>query len=277
MRQKNLSVASDGTLLRFADVAFSYEERQILNRVSFSVRSGQVVALMGGSGSGKTTILKLLAGLISSSRGTIEVGGVNYQNIARSQLYELRSRFGFMFQHGALFTDLSVFENVAFPLREHTKIPEFMIKDLVLMKLQAVGLRAVHHLMPSSLSGGMARRVALARTIALDPSLILYDEPFTGLDPVSLGMTARLIRRLNDALGATSIVVSHDVQETFSIADYVYFLSKGEIIAAGTPDELMKTPHPYVRQFIDGAEEGPVPFHISADKTYYEDMGLKNG
>jgi phospholipid/cholesterol/gamma-HCH transport system ATP-binding protein len=273
MGEENLE--SLNLLASLDHVAFSYGRREILRDVSLDVPQGKVIALMGGSGSGKTTVLKLLAGLIKASAGVVKLSGVDLAFTSRQQLYRLRAQCGFMFQHGALFTDLSVFDNVAFPLREHTNLSESLIRDLVLMKLQAVGLRAAHQLMPSALSGGMARRVALARTIALDPALILYDEPFTGLDPVSLGVTARLIRRLNDALDATSVIVSHDVQETFAIADYIYFLSKGEIVASGSPNELLKTEHPYVRQFIDAAEDGPVPFHLPADRTYYEEMGLR--
>jgi len=257
-------------------VAFSYDKKHtVLKDVSLTIPKGKVVALMGGSGSGKTTVLRLISALLPVDSGSVLVEGRDVQKMSAQALRELRSHCGFMFQHSALFTDLSVFENVAFPIREHAAhLPEDVIRSLVLMKLHAVGLRAAHGLMPSQLSGGMARRVALARAIALDPSFIFYDEPFTGLDPVSLGVTARLIRKLNDALGATSVIVSHDVQETFAIADYVYFLSQGGLIASGTPEELMKVDHPYVRQFVDATEAGPVPFHMKSHCSYAQDLEL---
>jgi phospholipid/cholesterol/gamma-HCH transport system ATP-binding protein len=234
---------------------------------------GKVVAVMGGSGSGKTTILRLIGGQISQQRGTVKVAGEAIDPRNSKSLYAQRRKMGMLFQHGALFTDLSVFENVAFPLREHTRLPEDMIRDLVLMKLHAVGLRNAAQLKPSEISGGMARRVALARAVALDPQLIMYDEPFAGLDPISMGVTANLIRHLNDALGSTSIVVSHDVHETFHIADYVYFLSQGKIVAHGTPEQMRSSDDPYVKQFVHAQADGPVPFHYPG-RTLAEDLQM---
>lgn len=235
---------------------------------------GKVIAVMGGSGSGKTTILRLIGGQLSPSAGQVSVDGelVDTHNI--NALYRLRRRMGMLFQNGALFTDLSVYDNVAFPLREHTNLPESLIRDLVLMKLQAVGLRNAAYLKPAEVSGGMARRAALARAIALDPQLIMYDEPFAGLDPISMGVTSNLIRNLNDALGSTSILVSHDVDESFSIADYVYFLSQGKIVAHGTPAEMKVSTDPYVKQFVNAEMDGPVPFHYPG-KSLADDLGLR--
>ena len=247
--------------------------RQILSGVDLKVHRGQLVALMGGSGSGKTTVLRLLGGQVAPQAGRVSVDGRDVHAQGQRGLYELRRRMGMLFQFGALFTDMSVFENVAFPLREHTTLPEAAIRDLVLMKLDAVGLRGAHALMPSQISGGMSRRVALARAIALDPQLIMYDEPFAGLDPISLGITANLIRSLNDALGAASIVVTHDVHESLAIVDYVYFLAEGSIVAHGTPDEIRASDMPYVRQFVSGSPEGPVRFHYPAP-DYAADLGL---
>jgi phospholipid/cholesterol/gamma-HCH transport system ATP-binding protein len=237
------------------------------------VHRGQVVALMGGSGSGKTTILRLLGGQVRPQAGNVTFDGAPVDPRDAKLLYSMRRRMGMLFQFGALFTDMSVFDNVAFPLREHTSLPENVIRDLVLMKLNAVGLRGAHALMPSQISGGMSRRVALARAIALDPQLIMYDEPFAGLDPISLTITANLIRSLNDALGAASIVVTHDVHESLAIVDYVYFLSEGAIVARGTPDEIRASDLPYVRQFVGGSPDGPVKFHYPAE-DYAADLGL---
>ncbi|MAF05797.1 MAG: ABC transporter ATP-binding protein [Herbaspirillum sp.] len=234
---------------------------------------GKVVAVMGGSGSGKTTILRLIGGQLQPQEGRVEVDGENVPSLATKQLYVLRRKMGMLFQNGALFTDMTVFDNVAFPLREHTDLDETLIRDLVLMKLNAVGLRNAASLKPAEISGGMARRVALARAIALDPALIMYDEPFAGLDPISMGVTANLIRRLNDALGSTSILVSHDVNESFAIADYVYFLSAGKIVAQGTPQEMRESTDPYVKQFVHAQADGPVPFHYPG-KSLAEDLGL---
>lgn len=235
---------------------------------------GKVIAVMGGSGSGKTTILRLIGGQLEQQKGSLMVDGAAVNMRDTDALYAMRRKMGMLFQHGALFTDLTVFENVAFPLREHTKLPEELIRDLVLMKLQAVGLRNAAQLKPSEVSGGMARRVALARAVALDPQLIMYDEPFAGLDPISMGVIANLIRRLNDALGSTSIVVSHDVHETFLIADYVYFLSQGKIVAHGTPAQMQASDDPYVKQFVHAEADGPVPFHYPG-RSLAEDLQLE--
>lgn len=247
--------------------------RQILSGVDFTVHRGQVVALMGGSGSGKTTVLRLIGGQVRAQAGTVEFDGNAVDTRDTHGLYALRRRMGMLFQFGALFTDMSVFDNVAFPLREHTGLPEAAIRDLVLMKLNAVGLRGAQTLMPAQISGGMSRRVALARAIALDPQLIMYDEPFAGLDPISLGITANLIRSLNDALGAASIIVTHDVHESLAIVDYVYFLADGRIVAHGTPEQIRASDLPYVRQFVAGSPEGPVQFHYPA-ADYAADLGL---
>jgi phospholipid/cholesterol/gamma-HCH transport system ATP-binding protein len=229
---------------------------------------------MGGSGSGKTTVLRLIGGQLRPQAGTVTVDGQNVHALDTKGLYALRRKMGMLFQHGALFTDLTVFENVAFPLREHTNLPEELIRDLVLMKLHAVGLRNAAPLKPSEISGGMARRVALARAVALDPQLIMYDEPFAGLDPISMGVIANLIRRLNDVLGSTSILVSHDVHESFAIADYVYFLSNGKIVAEGTPGALVASTDPYVKQFVHAEPDGPVPFHYPG-KSLAEDFDME--
>lgn len=251
-------------LVELRDVTFGYGERKILERISLQVPRGKVVALMGASGGGKTTVLRLIGRQVSPQAGQVLFDGQDIGRMDAAQLYAARRRMGMLFQFGALFTDLSVFDNVAFPLREHTRLPESMIRDLVLMKLNAVGLRGARDLMPSEVSGGMARRVALARAIALDPDLIMYDEPFAGLDPISMGVAARLIRQLNDTLGVTSIVVSHDVDETFLIADHVVFLANGRIAAQGTPAEMRASNDPLVRQFVDAQPDGPVRFHYPA-------------
>lgn len=235
---------------------------------------GKVVAVMGGSGSGKTTILRLIGGQIQPQSGSVTVDGQKVNGLDAKSLYALRRKMGMLFQHGALFTDLTVFENVAFPLREHTDLTEELIRDLVLMKLHAVGLRNAAALKPSEISGGMARRVALARAVALDPQLIMYDEPFAGLDPISMGVIANMIRRLNDVLGSTSILVSHDVHESFAIADYVYFLSSGKIVAHGTPQQMLASEDPYVKQFVHAEPDGPVPFHYPG-RSLAEDLELK--
>ncbi len=260
-------------LVEFDHVDFSYSKTPLLRNLSIAFPRGKVVAIMGGSGSGKTTLLRLIGGQIRAQKGSVRFDGEAVETMSHAKLYAARRRMGMLFQFGALFTDLSVFENVAFPMREHLQLPEPMIRDLALMKLHAVGLRGAHALKPAELSGGMARRVALARAIALDPNLIMYDEPFTGLDPISMAVIANLIRRLNAALGATSIVVTHDVQESFKIVDYVCFLSHGEIVAQGTPEELRASNEPYVRQFVDGHVDGPVRFHYPAG-DYEADLGL---
>lgn len=251
-------------LVQLQNVRFSYGDREILKGVNLSVPKGKLVAIMGGSGCGKTTLLRLIGGQVKPSSGHVEVFGQALEGLKQKKLYELRRRMGMLFQFGALFTDVSVFDNVAFPMREHTQLPESMIRDLVLMKLQAVGLRGAAHLKTAQLSGGMARRVALARTIALDPQLLLYDEPFTGLDPISLGVIGQLIRRLNDALGATSIVVTHDIQESMQLVDYICFLSEGKVVAQGTPEEIKRSEDPWIQQFILAQPDGPVPFHYPA-------------
>ncbi len=242
-------------------VRFAYGEREILRGVDLDVPRGRVIAIMGGSGCGKTTLLRLIGGQLKAGQGSVVVDGQDLGTLGRAPLYALRRKMGMLFQFGALFTDMSVFDNVAFPLREHTALDESLIRDLVLMKLDAVGLRGAHALMPSQLSGGMARRVALARSVALDPMLIMYDEPFAGLDPISLGIIGQLIRRLNDALGASSIMVTHDVSESLEIVDYVYFVSEGRIVAQGTPDEIRASRDPFVHQFVHAEADGPVPFH----------------
>jgi phospholipid/cholesterol/gamma-HCH transport system ATP-binding protein len=246
------------------ELTFGYDDTPVLAGVSLAIPPGKVVAVMGGSGSGKTTLLRLIGGALRPSRGEVRVFGRAISRAGTRELYELRRKMGMLFQFGALFTDLSAFDNVAFPMRERTNLPEPIIRDLVLMKLQAVGLRGAAHLMPQQLSGGMQRRVALARAIALDPMLILYDEPFTGLDPISLAVIGKLIRDLNDALGAASIVVTHDVQESLAIVDYIYFLSAGRVIAQGTPDEVRGSAMPFVHQFVHAETDGPMPFHYPA-------------
>ena len=262
--------------VKIEDVTFGYGDRLILQNVSMKFGAGKVVAIMGGSGMGKTTLLKLIGGLLTPQGGRVEVTGETLDPSNQKRLYRIRRRMGMLFQFGALFTDLSVFDNVAFPMREQTDLDEETIRDLVLMKLNAVGLRGAAHLMPSEISGGMARRVALARAIALDPALILYDEPFAGLDPISMGVTARLIRSLNDALGATSLIVTHDVAETFEIADYVYMISDARVAAEGDPASLKVSSAPFVKQFVGGLPDGPVPFQYHAP-DYASDLGFKRG
>jgi len=268
---------SDEVIVSIRDVNFAYapEERQILSGLNMEFKRGQVVAVMGGSGCGKTTILRLIGGQYSAQSGQVLFEGRDIGRMTSSQLMNARRRMGMLFQFGALFTDLSVYENVAFPLREHTDLTEELLRSLVLMKLNAVGLRGARDLMPAQISGGMARRVALARAIALDPPLIMYDEPFAGLDPISLGITARLIRDLNNALGATSLLVTHDVEETFAIADYVYFIANGRIGAEGTPEALSRSTDPFVRQFLDASPDGPVPFNYPGP-TMAQDFGLRS-
>lgn len=260
-------------LVEINNVNFAYDKRPILKGMNMRIAKGRVVSIMGGSGCGKTTLLRLIGGQLRPANGAVKVAGEVIHQLNHDGLYRMRRRMGMLFQFGALFTDLSVFDNVAFPLREHTDLPEPLIRDLVLMKLHAVGLRGARHLMPSAISGGMSRRVALARAIALDPMLIMYDEPFAGLDPISLGVIANLIRRLNDSLGATSIVVTHDVQETLAIVDYIYFVSEGVVVAQGTPDEIRASALPFVHQFVHAEMDGPVPFHYSG-KLYAQDIGL---
>ncbi len=268
---KNVNQSS---LVSLKDVDFSYApgERTILSGLNMEFPRGKVVAVMGGSGCGKTTVLRLIGGQVSAQKGQVLFEGQDVGVMSTQELMSIRRRMGMLFQFGALFTDMSVFENVAFPLREHTHLSEEVLRDLVLMKLNAVGLRGARDLMPSQISGGMARRVALARAIALDPPLIMYDEPFAGLDPISLGITARLIKDMNQALGATSILVTHDIPETFEIADYVYFIANGKIAAEGTPSDLEASSDPFVKQFVSANPDGPVPFHYPG-ASLSEDFG----
>jgi phospholipid/cholesterol/gamma-HCH transport system ATP-binding protein len=258
-------------LVEVEDVTFGYTATPVLTGISLVVPRGKVVAIMGGSGCGKTTLLRLIGGALRPNKGEVRVFGQAVNRMADEDIFAMRRRMSMLFQFGALFTDMSTFDNVAFQMREHTNLPESTIRDLVLMKLNAVGLRGAQALMPSELSGGMARRVALARAIALDPELMMYDEPFAGLDPISLGVIGQLIRTLNDALGATSIVVTHDVQESLKIVDYIYFVSEGRIIAQGTAQEVKASAAPFVHQFVWGEADGPVPFHYSAP-DYREDL-----
>jgi len=255
---------SSEALVELDAVEFAYAQRPILKGVRMRFPRGSVVAIMGGSGCGKTTLLRLIGGQLRPSKGGVRVESQDVAGLSHGALYRLRRRMGMLFQFGALFTDLTVFDNVAFPLREHTSLSETMIRDLVLMKLQAVGLRGAAQLRPAELSGGMARRVALARAVALDPMLIMYDEPFTGLDPISLGVIANLIRRLNDALGATSVLVTHDVEASLRIVDYVYILDGGLIVAEGTPEQIRASAEPLVHQFVHGEADGPVGFNYPA-------------
>ena len=261
------------TLVELRDVRFGYGERVILDGISLTVPRGKVTALMGASGGGKTTVLRLIGGQYRAQSGSLTFEGQEVGAMDQAELYTMRRRMGMLFQFGALFTDLSVFDNVAFPLREHTDLSESMIRDIVLMKLQAVGLRGARDLMPSEVSGGMARRVALARAMALDPQLVMYDEPFAGLDPISLGTAARVIRQLNDTLGLTSVIVSHDLDETFHIADQVIILANGKIAAQGTPSEVRSSTDPLVHQFVSAAPEGPVRFHYPGP-TVMDDFGV---
>jgi len=269
---KHMNQADSIVSLRGVDFSYAPGERTILSGLNMEFPRGKVVAVMGGSGCGKTTVLRLIGGQVNAQQGQVLFEGQDVGQMNTEQLMAVRRRMGMLFQFGALFTDMSVFENVAFPLREHTKVSEETLRDLVLMKLNAVGLRGARDLMPSQISGGMARRVALARAIALDPPLIMYDEPFAGLDPISLGITARLIRDMNQALGATSILVTHDIPETFEIADYVYFIANGKIAAEGTPDDLKASTDPFVQQFVSANPDGPVPFHYPG-KSLSEDFG----
>jgi phospholipid/cholesterol/gamma-HCH transport system ATP-binding protein len=260
--------SSDNVALAFNGLSVGYGDRTILRDIDMQIRPGQVVAIMGGSGSGKTTLLRAAVGQLSPQKGAVQAFGQDLTGISSDKLYAVRKRMGVLFQQGALFTDLDVFENVAFPLREHTTMSEAEIRERVLLKLQAVGLKAAAFLRTSEISGGMARRVALARAVVLDPELILYDEPFAGLDPISLGVTAQLIRNMTDQLGCASVLITHDVQESFAIADQVYLLGKGSMVASGAPAELSASQDPYVRQFLDGAPDGPVAFEYPETPAY---------
>ena len=264
---------SQDSLIEVESVSFAYGRRPILKGVSMRVPRGKVVAIMGASGSGKTTLLRIIGGQLKPASGTVRFDGADVHALDSAALYRLRRRMSMLFQFGALFTDLSVYENVAFPLREHTRLPQAMIHDLVMMKLEAVGMRGAHALRPAELSGGMARRVALARAVVLDPTLVMYDEPFAGLDPIALAVIGRLIRTLNTALGSTSVIVTHDVFESLQIVDYLYFISDGVIVGEGTPQDIRRSTLPYVKQFVHGETDGPVPFHYPA-AAYAKDVGL---
>jgi phospholipid/cholesterol/gamma-HCH transport system ATP-binding protein len=258
------------SIIEIRNLDYAVGGRPVFTGLDMDIARGRITAIMGPSGTGKTTLLRLMTGQVMADSGSIVVAGADMRAIRRADLYVLRRRMGMLFQNGALLTDLSVFENVAFPLREHTDLTERLIRQLVLTKLQAVGLRGAADLMPSELSGGMSRRVALARAIVMDPEILIYDEPFVGLDPISLGVILRLIRRLNDALGITSVVVSHDVQEISTVADAVFLLSGGKVVANGTPQQLQSYPSEIVRQFIGGLADGPVPFHFPAPDYFGE-------
>lgn len=264
-------VSLPNSLVSVQNLSFSRGDKKIFDDISLEFERGKVTAIMGPSGTGKTTLLKLIGGQLFPKQGAIIVDGNNVHSLRRTELYNLRKRMGMLFQSGALLTDMNVFDNVAFPLREHTHLPESMIRTLVLMKLQAVGLRGARNLMPNELSGGMARRIALARAIALDPMMIMYDEPFTGQDPISKGALVHLIKSLNTILGLTSIVVSHDVHETAAIADYIYVISEGKVVGQGTPKEIAQSESDWVQQFMTGAADGPAHFHYPA-KDYVDDL-----
>jgi phospholipid/cholesterol/gamma-HCH transport system ATP-binding protein len=268
-----MTSSSSLSLVELRHLTFGYGERVILDDISLSVPRGKVTALMGASGGGKTTILRLIGGQNRAQSGELLFDGQDVTPMNQAQIYAARRRMGMLFQFGALFADMSVFDNVAFPLREHTDLPEALIRDIVLMKLNAVGLRGARALMPSEVSGGMARRIALARAIALDPELVMYDEPFSGLDPISLGTAARLIRQLNDSMGLTSIFVSHELEQTFAIADHVIILANGKIATQGTPDEVRKSTDPLVYQYVNALPDGPVRFHYPG-ASVEEDFGL---
>ena len=265
--------ASEENLIEIENLTFKRGERVIYDDISLSIPKGKVTAIMGPSGVGKTTLLRLIGGQIKPDSGNIFFAGKNIPELSRGQLYQARKHMSMLFQSGALFTEMSVFDNIAFPIREHTKLSEDIIEKIVLMKLEAVGLRGARHLQPGELSGGMARRVALARAIALDPELILYDEPFAGQDPISMGVIVRLIRSLSDALGLTSVVVSHDVPEVMSIADYIYIVAEKKVIGHGTPEQIRQDTSPLVQQFVQGEADGAVPFHYEAPA--YQDELIK--
>jgi phospholipid/cholesterol/gamma-HCH transport system ATP-binding protein len=271
--KKNLK--EDSQLIEVNNVVFGYGSRPVLQGTTMRFARGTLTAIMGGSGSGKTTVLRLLTGQAKPWQGSVKVAGQEVSTMSMQSLYKLRRNMGMLFQFGALFTDLNVFDNVAFPLREHTNLPETMIRDLVLLKLNAVGLRGAAKLMPSELSGGMARRVALARAVALDPLIVLYDEPFAGLDPISLAVIGNLIRRLTDALGTVSILVTHDVYESLEIVDYVYIIANGKVMAEGGPETIRQSTEPFVHQFVHGEMDGPVPFHYPAPPLA-EELGIKS-
>ena len=269
--QNNNQVQNESVLVSIRGLSFKRGHMTIFDNIDMDIPRGKITAIMGPSGCGKTTLLRLIGGQLRPHKGSVVVDGREVNRLGRRQLFQLRKRMGMMFQSGALLTDLNVFDNVAYALREHTDLPDVLIEDLVIMKLNAVGLRGARHMMPSELSGGMARRVALARAISLDPMMIMYDEPFTGQDPISMGVLIKLIKRMNEALGITSILVSHDVAESASIADYIYVLSAGHIVGQGTPQALKVSDSLWVRQFMDGLPDGPVPFHYPAP-DYNEEL-----
>ena len=269
--------AHSAALVELRDVYFGYGERPVLRGLSMAVPRGKVTAIMGASGGGKTTVMRLIGGQQRAQQGQVLFDGQDVGQMDTAALYAARRRMGMLFQYGALFTDMDVFENVAFPLREHTNLPEALVRDIVLMKLHAVGLRGARDLMPAQISGGMARRVALARSMALDPELVMYDEPFAGLDPISLGTTAQLIRQLNDAMGLTTILVSHDLEATFRLADHVIILGPGVIAAQGTPQEVLQSTDPLVHQFVNALPTGPVPFHYPGPDVAQDFGGLSGG
>lgn len=262
---------TDNNLVRIRDLHFSRGRAKIFDGMNIDIPQGKITAIMGPSGTGKTTLLKLIGGQLKPQQGTIHFHGENIPALKTKKLFEMRKKMGMLFQTGALLTDISVFDNIAFPLREHTRLAEEMIRDIVLMKLHAVGLRGARDLMPAQLSGGMARRAALARAIALDPEMIMFDEPFTGQDPISMGVLVQLIRSINDSLGLTSVIVSHDIQETLAIADKIYIISQGRVIGQGNPEEINQSDSPWISQFVQGKADGPVPFHYPAC-SYKEDM-----
>jgi phospholipid/cholesterol/gamma-HCH transport system ATP-binding protein len=268
---------ASANLVEIEDLHFSYGDRPIFKGLSLTIPRGKVVAILGASGCGKTTLLQLIGGQLKPSRGNVKVDGQVVHELSTDALFELRKKMGMMFQAGGLFTDIRTFDNVAFPLREHTRLPESLIREMVLMKLNAVGLRGANQLMPSELSGGMSRRVALARAIAHDPMLSMYDEPFAGLDPISLNLIAELIRRLNDALGTTSIVVTYDVSESLKLVDYVYVIADGKLAGKGTPDEVLASEDPFLKQFLHALPDGPIEFHYPARRPYEVELGFQSG
>ena len=266
---------NDGNnLVEVRDLHFAYGKRKILKGINLSIPKGKVVAILGASGVGKTTLLRLIGGQLRPDRGAVTIAGKVVHELDEAGLYELRRKMGMMFQMGGLFSDMSMFENIAFPMREHTDLPEELIRDLVLMKLQAVGLRGARTLMPAELSGGMGRRVALARAIALDPMLIMYDEPFAGLDPISLNVIGNLVRRFNDALDVSSIIVTYDVHESLKVVDYVYILADGVVLAEGVTSDIHASNDPFVRQFMNALPDGPMAFHYPSNKPYATDLGF---
>jgi phospholipid/cholesterol/gamma-HCH transport system ATP-binding protein len=267
-------VAEPNDLVEVSDLHFSYGDRPLLRGLSLKIPRGKVVAILGGSGTGKSTLLKLIGGQLAPAQGSIRIGGQNVHALGADALYALRRKMGMMFQSSGLFTDLSVYENIAFPIREHYVLPEELVRALVLMKLDAVGLRGARDMMPGDLSGGMTRRVALARAIATDPMLAMYDEPFAGLDPISLNVIATLIRKLNDALGLTSILVTYDVSESLKVVDYIYVIADGRLMGEGTPDAVLASTDPYLQQFLKALPDGPVRFHFPA-RPLDEELRLK--